>query len=97
MYALNAIGLRLYKSQVGPMVLAGREVIRECLKEAATATTGHKFSLQFLLTEWEQVVDAWQLDSWQAYRDVARLGRKTGSPRLNEKSYGQCSSKLAAR
>jgi len=43
---------------------------------------GHKFSLPFLLTEWEQVVDAWQLESWEAYRDVARLGRKT---RLAEK------------
>jgi superfamily I DNA/RNA helicase len=33
-----------------------------------------------LLTEWEQVVDAWQLDGWEAYRDVARLGRKTRLP-----------------
>ncbi len=30
-----------------------------------------------LMTEWEQVVDAWQLESWGAYRVVARLGRKT--------------------
>ena len=42
--------------------------------------TGHKFSRQFLLTEWEQLVDAWQLESWEAYRDVARLGRKTRLP-----------------
>ena len=47
------------------------------MSEAAGAVEGHKFSLQFLLTEWEQVVDAWQLESWEAYRDVARLGRKT--------------------
>jgi superfamily I DNA/RNA helicase len=33
--------------------------------------------MRFLLTEWEQVVDGWQLESWEAYRDVARLGRKT--------------------
>jgi len=26
------------------------------------------------------VVDAWQLDSWEAYRDVLRLGRKTRLP-----------------
>ena len=39
-----------------------------------------KFSPHFLLTEWEQVVDAWQLDSWEQYRDVARLGRKTRLP-----------------
>ena len=30
-----------------------------------------------MLTEWEQIVDAWQLDTWEAYRDVTRLGRKT--------------------
>ena len=41
---------------------------------------GHKFGLHFLLTEWEQVVDAWQLENWEAYRDVARLGRKTRLP-----------------
>ena len=39
-----------------------------------------KLSLPFLHTEWREVVDAWQLDSWEAYRDVARLGRKTRLP-----------------
>ena len=38
---------------------------------------GNRFSLHFLMTEWEQVVDGWQLDTWEAYRDVSRLGRKT--------------------
>ena len=28
----------------------------------------------------ENVVDAWQLDSWDAYRDIRRLGRKTRLP-----------------
>jgi hypothetical protein len=36
--------------------------------------------LHFLLTEWEQVVDAWQLENWDGYRDVVRLGRKTRLP-----------------
>jgi hypothetical protein len=50
------------------------------VQEAAKAIGGHKFGLHFLLTEWEQVVDAWQLENWEAYRDVARLGRKTRLP-----------------
>ena len=33
-----------------------------------------------MLTEWEQVVDAWQLDTWEAYRDVPRLGRRRRLP-----------------
>lgn len=79
--SLNAIGLRLYKARLGPATIAGRDVIRQLLDEAAQAVNGHKFGLHFLLTEWEQVVDAWQLETWEGYRDVARLGRKT---RLSE-------------
>ena len=79
-YSLDAIGLRLYKAHLGPAKLARGELVSELLKDAATAVTGHKFSRQFLLSEWEQLVDAWQLESWEAYRDVARLGRKTRLP-----------------
>ena len=78
--SLNTIGLRLYNSHCGPITLVSRETVFEQIKMASNAAGGHKFSLQFLLTEWEQVVDAWQLDTWEAYRDVARLGRKTRLP-----------------
>jgi len=79
-HSLNAIGLRLYKAHVGPAMLVSREVLRGLVDEAANAVSGHKFSRHFLLTEWEQIVDAWQLESWEAYRDVVRLGRKTRLP-----------------
>lgn len=79
-YSLNAIGLRLYKAHIGPATIASREIVRELLNEAASAVGGHKFGLHFILTEWEQIVDAWQLDGWEGYRDVARLGRKTRLP-----------------
>jgi superfamily I DNA/RNA helicase len=79
-HSLNALGIRLYKAHCGQVNLANREVVRELLGEAAKAVGGHKFSLHFLLTEWEQVVDAWQLETWESYRDVARLGRKTRLP-----------------
>jgi superfamily I DNA/RNA helicase len=32
------------------------------------------------VSEWTEVVDAWQLTSWEAYRDAARLGRRTRLP-----------------
>lgn len=79
-HSLNAIGLRLYKAHCGPVNLASREHVRALLAEASKSVAGHKFSLYFLVTEWEQVVDAWQLGTWAAYRDVARLGRKTRLP-----------------
>ena len=79
-HSLDAIGLRLYKTHVGKASIASREIVRELLNDAASAVDGHKFGQHFLLTEWEQVVDAWQLNSWEGYRDVVRLGRKTRLP-----------------
>ena len=62
-----------------------RKVVGDLLREAADAVVGHKFGQHFLFTEWEQVVDAWQLAEWEAYRDVARLGRKTRLPEAQRK------------
>lgn len=76
-HAMNAIGLRLYELNFGRAKVATRETVNQLLAEAAAAVESHKFSQHFLWTEWEQVVDAWQLDSWESYRDVTRLGRKT--------------------
>ena len=84
-HSLNAIGLRLYRVHVGQATIASREIVRELVREAAIAVGGHKFGQHFLLTEWEQVVNAWQLESWEAYRDVVRLGRKTRLPEAQRK------------
>jgi len=76
-HAMNSIGQRLYELNISKLKLAPSNVVRDLLVEAAKGVPESKFSTRFLLTEWEQVVDAWQLDTWEAYRDVARLGRKT--------------------
>ncbi len=79
-YAMEGISRRLYELNFGRPNIASREVIQELIGEAAGEVDEHKFSRHFLTTEWEQVVDAWQLDTWDAYRDVMRLGRKTRLP-----------------
>jgi mRNA-degrading endonuclease RelE of RelBE toxin-antitoxin system len=79
-HSINAIGQRLYRMHFDQTNLAPREVIAELLGAAAKKIGNQKFSLHFLLTEWEQVVDAWQLETWESYRDVVRLGRKTRLP-----------------
>jgi superfamily I DNA/RNA helicase/mRNA-degrading endonuclease RelE of RelBE toxin-antitoxin system len=77
---LDTIGQRLYNLNFGKHQVASREEIKALLAEAAENVDGHKFTTRFLLTEWEQVVDAWQLCDWESYRDVVRLGRKTRLP-----------------
>jgi hypothetical protein len=79
-HAMNTLGQRLYTLHFGRPKIATRNVIQPLLAEAAREVSGHKFSQHFLRTEWEEVVDAWQLDTWEAYRDVRRLGRKTRLP-----------------
>lgn len=79
-HAIDAVARRLYELNLGRPRLASREAVRGLLDSAARDVGAGKFSNHFLATEWEEVVDAWQLDSWEAYRDVARLGRKTRLP-----------------
>ncbi|PKM38251.1 MAG: DNA helicase [Gammaproteobacteria bacterium HGW-Gammaproteobacteria-10] len=79
-HALDGIGQRLYESNFGKCRLADSHLIRDLLSTASKCVEGHKFSPTFLFSEWQQVVDAWQLDAWEAYRDVKRLGRKTRLP-----------------
>ena len=52
------------------------------MTEAAASVADLKFSLGFLLTEWDEIVDAWQLHSWESYRDVTRLGQKDAPARV---------------
>ena len=79
-HSLDSIGRRLYELNVGRIALATKEGLKGALRDAAVRTKDGKFSPQFLFSEWQDVVDAWQLDSWESYRDVVRLGRKTRLP-----------------
>ena len=79
-HPVDAIARRLYELNLGRPEIAAREVVGDLLKEAAAEVEGRRFRLRFLATEWGEVVDAWQLGTWEAYRDVARLGRKTRLP-----------------
>jgi mRNA-degrading endonuclease RelE of RelBE toxin-antitoxin system len=79
-YSLNAIGERLYSKFVGTPALVSPSTMSAVLAFAAEAVGEHKFGASFIRSEWDHVVDAWQLRSWEAYRDVARLGRKTRLP-----------------
>ncbi len=75
--SMDAIGLRLYERKFGKTMIASHETIGTLVREARAAAPEAKFSEKFLLSEWEEVVDAWQLDTWEPYRDVTRLGRRS--------------------
>ena len=75
--AISTVGYDLYSERFGQPQIAAPAIIRSLVTKAASEIEGHRFSTHFLVGEWEDVVDAWQLWSWDEYRDVSRLGRKT--------------------
>lgn len=75
--AISTVGYDLYSERFGQPQIAAPAMIRSLVTKAASEIEGHRFSTHFLVGEWEDVVDAWQLRSWDEYRDVSRLGRKT--------------------
>lgn len=56
--------------------IADRDAVRTLIDKAASEAGVTAFSPRFLLSEWENVIDAWHIDSAGAYADVPRMGRK---------------------
>ncbi|HEY5107623.1 MAG TPA: 3'-5' exonuclease [Caulobacteraceae bacterium] len=56
--------------------MAGDDVVREALEAAARNLEVSEVSTRFLVSEWTHVVDAWRIESAEAYAEVPRLGRK---------------------
>lgn len=83
--ALDTLGERLHRLVLGATVIATRREIADVLRASGerhgTGLPRHLSSVAFLSAEWQEIVDAWQLPDWPAYRDFRRLGRKT---RLSE-------------
>ena len=80
--ALTTVGVRLYTQQFGAPKLLTPEQLHRIIVDVTNALPPTKFSTSFLVSEWWEIVDAWQVATWESYRDVRRLGRKT---RLSEK------------
>lgn len=80
--AIDEVGIDLYEASFGTPKIPTQSMLHTLIREASQSVDAHRFSDRFLVSEWNDVVDAWQLGTWEAYRDVARLGRKT---RLGEK------------
>ena len=72
--SLDAVVTSLFETTFELAVLAPRETV-EALMEDSAGLADSNFSTTFLMAEWERVVDAWQLSSWEEYRDVSRIGR----------------------
>jgi len=78
--AIDAVGERLYGVHVGEAKVVSRQQLKGLLAKHSAEVEGLRFSQRFMLGEWEDVVDAWQLQTLEDYLNVKRLGRKTRLP-----------------
>ena len=85
--SLDGLAERLYRANCGPERLASDADIRSAVQDAVAAypearqVLSSRLTPAFVLQEWRELIDAWQIGSWETYRDAKRLGRKT---RLSE-------------
>lgn len=56
--------------------VASRDVVRSLVEKARETASIDDVSGQFILSEWVNVVDAWQVGALDQYTDVPRMGRR---------------------
>ena len=76
-HSMDAIALRLHRFNAGRKHLLKRQELSNLVSKCSSEIEGLRFSKAFVFEEWLQVVDAWQIYTWEEYRDVRRLGRKS--------------------
>lgn len=75
--SIREVAYTTYTQAYGEPKIADPAELRSLLITLATQDTPGQFSDTFLWNEWQDIVDARQVSSWQAYKTVKRLGRKT--------------------
>ena len=74
---IQSIALEIYTKAFGKPNIVEENQLKSFLLDLAAKNPDLRTTKSFLLREWSEVVDAWQLNTWQDYKDVLRLGRKT--------------------
>lgn len=72
---------KAHEERVGPVNIASRADVAGYLTQVMSNLEVPQ-GPEFVEAEWQEIVDAWNVRSWDEYRTVQRLGRKT---RLGEK------------
>ena len=76
--SFEGVAIELYTLAFGRAPRIAKEAeVKRALKTAASELENTKFTIQFLVSEWRNVIDAWQVDNLEAYQSVLRIGRRS--------------------
>ena len=74
---LDQAATELYTKLLGqPNRVTGGQ-IRKFVKDALASGLGDDLTSEFLVEEWEELVDAWGVTTAEAYAEIPRIGRRT--------------------
>lgn len=86
--AIDQAAHELYTIAFGQPNLATTAQIRAAIKAAVDAGLGVGHTPEFLLEEWDELVDAWGLQDLESYAEVPRIGRRTRlGPKQRESAW----------
>jgi hypothetical protein len=75
---VHRVALGIWTAHTGTSFSAlALQEVRQLLEAAAQAAGVVQFSLSFLRSEWEAMIDAYGLTTWEAYKRAPRTGRGT--------------------
>lgn len=75
--ALEGLALRLHRRLLGSVELATSDEVRAAIESLPDASAGDSLGSRFVQDEWEEVVDAWQIQTLADYVELPRVGRRT--------------------
>lgn len=87
--ALDQAAYTLYEARFGKPSMANDAPIRAAVTAAREAGLGAAHSAEFLIEEWNELVDAWNVTDADSYAGIPRLGRRTRlGPVQREAAWG---------
>ena len=76
--SFEGVAIDLYTLAFGRAPRIAKEAeVKRALETAANELENTKFTIQFLVSEWRNVIDAWQVDNLETYQSVLRIGRRS--------------------
>jgi hypothetical protein len=86
--ALDQAAYDVHARQFGTPTMANASQVRAFIQEALKGGLGGQLAPEFLFEEWDELVDAWNVEDADAYAELPRLGRKTRlGPRQREAAW----------
>ena len=75
--ALDQAAIELYAAAFGEPTLATPAQVRAAIGDARKAGLGGTHAAEFLFEEWDELVDAWNVNTAEEYARLPRIGRRT--------------------